>query len=320
MKIIKEQKMTYNVKGTPVTFLEKILIDDHTGEEIFDPKLEQENDVNLYNEYRKTKGLLLPKKIKEIRKKFGVTQTIFAKVLGLGDKTIARYENGSLQDMAQNNLIKAVSERPIYFLELLRDCKKLKEELSDEEFKILLNEVKEKIKLMTHFKLKVKMSDFKIITHKKYNPNDIACFILKKYDYDKMEEMITPLKLQKLLNYVYSYLLTIFGYKIFNENPQAWAHGPVFKSVYDNYSSYGYRCIDIPNEDISLHEKNLEKFILKIAEGYGKFSAKDLEHLTHKEKPWIKSRKRVNAKEGEICTEEILDSDIIAYFKELLEK
>ena len=159
MKTIKEQKMTYNVKGTPVTFLEKTLIDNSTGEEIFDPKLEKKNDIALYNKYRK---------IKEIRKKFGVTQTIFAKVLGLGDKTIARYENGSLQDMAQNNLIKAASERPIYFLELLRDCKKLKEELSSEDFKILLNEVDEKIKLMTHFKLKVNRSDFKVVEHKKY--------------------------------------------------------------------------------------------------------------------------------------------------------
>lgn len=318
MKIIKEQKITYNVKGTPVTFLEKLLIDDSTGEEIFDPKLEQENDINLYNEYRKIKGLLLPEKIKEIRKKFGVTQTIFAKVLGLGDKTIARYENGSLQDMAQNNLIKAVSERPIYFLELLRDCKKLKEELNEEDFKVLLNEVKEKIRLMTHFKLKIKQSDFKVIDYKKYTPNDIASFILKKYNYDKIKEMITPLKLQKLLNYVYSYLL-VFEYKIFDESPQAWAHGPVFKSVYDKYSSYGYRCIDIPSEDVSLHEKELENFVLKIAEGYGKFSAKDLEHLTHKEKPWIDSRKRANAKEGEFCTEKILDSDIKTYFKNLLE-
>lgn len=318
MQIVKEQMMTYDVKGTLVTFLEKILIDDSTGEEIFNPELEQENDINLYNEYRKMKGLLLPKKIKEIRKKFGVTQTIFAKVLGLGDKTIARYENGSLQDMAQNNLIKAVSERPIYFLELLRDCKKLKEELTSEEFKILLNEVDEKIKLITHFKLKIKKDDFKIINYKKYTPNDIASFILKKYDYDKMKEMITPLKLQKLLNYIYSYLL-VFEYKIFDESPQAWAHGPVFKSVYDNYSTYEYRCIDIPRENISLHEEELERFILKIAEGYGKFSAKELEHLTHKEKPWINSRKRSNVKEGEFCTEEILDSDIKIYFKELLE-
>ncbi|MGL6169327.1 MAG: Panacea domain-containing protein, partial [Fusobacteriaceae bacterium] len=115
-----------------------------------------------------------------------------------------------------------------------------------------------------------------------------------------------------------SYLL-VFEYKIFDENPEAWAHGPVFRSVYDKYSSYGYRCIDIPSEDVSLHEKTLENFVLKIAGGYGKFSAKDLEHLTHKEKPWIDSRKCANVKDGEFCTEKILDSDIKSYFKNLLE-
>lgn len=72
--------------------------------------------------------------------------------------------------MAQNNLIKAVAERPIYFLELLRDCKKLKEELSDAEFKILLSEVNERIRLMTRFKLKIKKSDFKVIDYKKIYP------------------------------------------------------------------------------------------------------------------------------------------------------
>lgn len=49
MKTIKEQKMTYNVKGTPVTFLEKTLIDNSTGEEIFDPKLEKK--IWSYSDY-----------------------------------------------------------------------------------------------------------------------------------------------------------------------------------------------------------------------------------------------------------------------------
>ncbi len=155
MEEIITQEVTYEVKGTSIIFLEKILIDKATGEEIFDSKLEQENDVRLYNEYRKINGLFLPEEIKEVRKKFGVTQVIFSKALGLGDKTIARYENGSLQDISQNNLIKAVSDRPVYFLELLRDCKKLKEELSSEEFKILLNDVDKKIKMITHFKIDI---------------------------------------------------------------------------------------------------------------------------------------------------------------------
>ena len=54
-KIIIEEESTYNVRGIYVTFLEKKLINEETKEEIFDPKLEQENDINLYNEYRKLK-------------------------------------------------------------------------------------------------------------------------------------------------------------------------------------------------------------------------------------------------------------------------
>lgn len=138
MQII-ERKVTYIVKGTSVTFNEKIKVNEETGEEIYDPKLEQENDITLYNEYRKLNSLLFPEEIKAIREKFGVTQVEFAQILGLGDKTITRYENGSLQDNAQNNLIKIVGRNSEEFLKLLKECKKLSKER--------INELLEKINL-----------------------------------------------------------------------------------------------------------------------------------------------------------------------------
>lgn len=131
MKIVKRDA-TYVVKGTSITFEEIIKIDEVTGEEIYDPKLEQENDVRLYNQYRKLNFLLLPEEIKKIRESFGVTQVEFAQILGLGDKTIARYENGSLQDVAQNNLIKIVGRNPEEFLRLLKECKKFSKEKCEE--------------------------------------------------------------------------------------------------------------------------------------------------------------------------------------------
>ena len=136
MKIL-ERDATYIVKGTSITFKEKIRVNEETGEEIYDPKLEQENDVKLYNEYRKLNSLLLPEEIKSIREKYGVTQIEFAQILGLGDKTITRYENGSLQDTAQNNLIKIVGRNPEEFLKLLKECKKISKEK--------INELSEKI-------------------------------------------------------------------------------------------------------------------------------------------------------------------------------
>ena len=70
MKIL-ERAAIYIVKGTSITFNEKIKVNEETGEEIYDPKLEQENDVKLYNEYRKLNSLLLPEEIKSIREKYG---------------------------------------------------------------------------------------------------------------------------------------------------------------------------------------------------------------------------------------------------------
>lgn len=312
------KERTCKVKGERITFLERIKIDEITNEEIYDPKLEQENDVTLYNEYRKVKGLLSSEKIKEIRLKLGVSQVIFAKVLGLGDKTIARYENGSIQDMAPNNLIKAVGEKPIYFLELLKNCIKLKAELTHEDFYILLKEVDKKVSILSSYSLSLNKKDFLFNTSKSYSSIKLAQFILKHYNYEKMKEMISPLKLQKILNYVYSYCLVIFDYKITEENLEAWAHGPVFPSVYQEYSFYKYNGISIPESDVSLENENLEKLILKIAEGYGKFSAKELEHMTHREHPWKYARERAKVSEGERSNESILDSDIKDYFNNLL--
>jgi hypothetical protein len=56
VKII-ERKETYKVKDKNIEFLERIKINIDTGEEIYDPDLEQENDIRLYNEYKKIKNL-----------------------------------------------------------------------------------------------------------------------------------------------------------------------------------------------------------------------------------------------------------------------
>ena len=43
--------------------------------------------------------------IRAIREQYGLSQRSFAKLLNWGDKTICRYENGSIQDKAHNSLL-----------------------------------------------------------------------------------------------------------------------------------------------------------------------------------------------------------------------
>lgn len=78
------------------------------GEKFMLFKDAEENEKKAYQIYRQRKGLLSPDEIKHIRQKYGMSQTAFAKVLGLGEKTITRYENGYLPDLAPNNLIRLV--------------------------------------------------------------------------------------------------------------------------------------------------------------------------------------------------------------------
>ena len=56
--------------------------------------------------------------IKRIRKKYGLTQQAFARVLGLGEASLVRYENGQTPSKANANLIRA-ADHADFMLECL---------------------------------------------------------------------------------------------------------------------------------------------------------------------------------------------------------
>ena len=75
------------------------------GEEFYCEELDNATLVTAYNEYRRKHKLLLPEEIRKIREQYGLSQRSFAKLLNWGDKTICRYENGSIQDKAHNSIL-----------------------------------------------------------------------------------------------------------------------------------------------------------------------------------------------------------------------
>lgn len=60
---------------------------------------------------------LTPRDIKRIREKYGLTQQGFARLLGLGEASVVRYENGQKPSKANANLIRAADD-PAF----MRDC------------------------------------------------------------------------------------------------------------------------------------------------------------------------------------------------------
>lgn len=135
------------------------------GQEIFVKEIEQENDCLVYEEYRKRNHLLTTKDIKHIRDTLGLSQKAFAKILGFGEKTITRYENGSIQDFAHDNLMRLFAKK--FNVRMILEIRK--EKLTSKERNTL------------HFALEEKL-DLSFVYEVQRNP-----FVLNQYDNDDKE-------------------------------------------------------------------------------------------------------------------------------------
>ena len=71
---------------------------------------------------------------------------------------------------------------------------------------------------------------------------DITCFDVADYFLSLVDEdsgdSISNLKLQKLVYYAQGLHLACFDRPLFNEDIQAWAHGPVIPELYYKYREY----------------------------------------------------------------------------------
>lgn len=106
-------------------------------------------------------------------------------------------------------------------------------------------------------------------------------------------ELLTHLKIQKLLYYAQGLFLAYTGEPIFNEEIYAWEHGPVVREVYEIYKGaksnpIEYKHIEEDEELImKVYENEDYRNVLEVAFAhYGKYSAWHLRGMTHGETPW----------------------------------
>jgi uncharacterized phage-associated protein len=102
-------------------------------------------------------------------------------------------------------------------------------------------------------------------------------------------DAITHLKLQKLVYYGQAWSLANFNKPLFQEELQAWAHGPVATSVWNRHRDAGWEALPAPESCPNLTREQ-DSILPLVLQEYGKFEAKFLEELTHSELPWKKTR------------------------------
>lgn len=147
----------------------------------------------------------------------------------------------------------------------------------------------------------------------------LAGYILKYFG------PMSHLKLQKLLYYCQAYHLASFKTELFEEDFEAWVHGPVCRNVYDiikgksilysdvEYSEYDFDSTIILKDVVSSDQFELLNDVLK---PLSTWTGSELETATHNETPWIIARG--SKKPNENCNEIISKEEMLKYYTEEL--
>lgn len=115
---------------------------------------------------------------------------------------------------------------------------------------------------------------------------DVAKYFLTLCD-DNAGDLISNLKLQKLLYYAQGFHLAAFDEPLFSDEIEAWTYGPVVPEVYRAYKEYGSGALPVPTDlDLDLFDEQTREHLAEVYKVFGQFSAWKLMHLTHEEPPW----------------------------------
>jgi uncharacterized phage-associated protein len=116
--------------------------------------------------------------------------------------------------------------------------------------------------------------------------HDVAKYFLLQTD-EEAGDTISNLKLQKLVYYAQGFHLAMHGTPLFNDQIQAWTHGPVTPALYHAYKECGSDAIAKPTEfDASGLTTEETELLDEVYSVYGQFSGWKLRNLTHEEAPW----------------------------------
>ncbi|MDY6902770.1 MAG: DUF4065 domain-containing protein [Cyanobacteriota bacterium] len=104
---------------------------------------------------------------------------------------------------------------------------------------------------------------------------------------------ISNLKLQKLVYYAQAWYLAINGQPLFDEDFEAWIHGPTIPSLYQKYKEFNRLPIikEIDYQQLTQKLGDTILFLQDVADEYFSCDAYELERMTHIEDPWIQARK-----------------------------
>lgn len=293
---VREKPDSAELKGEVYEFISKNAYCDECGTEVYVPEIEDENLKSLYAVYRQKHNIISLEDIQAIPEKYNIGKRPLSLLLGWGEQTFSRYYEGDMPSKQYSEKLKQVLSDPAYYLSLLESGKEnLKSEKAYEKSKAATDAL-----LSIPVALQSKLD------------------LVVEYLLSQCQD-ITHLSLQKALYYVQGFYKAFFRSFIFEEDCEAWVHGPVYRDIYRRYSGYCYDPIDsVEVPDISSMPAEEKVLLDSVVKHICCYSGKTLESFTHVETPWISTRGNLPA---EASTDKVIPKKIIGdYFSSVKDK
>ncbi len=264
-----------------------------------------------YKEYRRRHGMYQPEDIKELRKKFGLTQIEFSRLLGWGVASLSRYENGALQEEGHDRYLQLLKS-PENLLKLIEINGEF---LPAKKKQKILDEISASIEETCSFPniLEIRFGKYEPSIESGYKRLEIT----KLFETVKIfaKEGVLKSKLCKLLFYTDFKHFKDYAVSITGSKYAHGYHGPVpdnyehyfatlihdQKSIkveekeYGKYVGEEYHSIKDPNLNV-FSETELE-IILKVKKLFKDYTANKIKEFSHEERGYIETN----------------DGDIISY-------
>lgn len=122
VEVVAEKAMHETETGSQVEYMNIYSRCRTCGDEFYTVDQSMEHSRAIVSAIREAIGLLSPRRIVNARKRLGMTQTDFEHALGIGKKTVVRWERGTIApSRAANGLLWLAERYPNVFLEYARE-------------------------------------------------------------------------------------------------------------------------------------------------------------------------------------------------------
>lgn len=296
--LITHKTIKHCIRGKEYDFNISAVECEKCGEAVSIPGLFDLNAKEIDSQYRKKENIIAIEDIYNLMNIYNLGKAPLSLALGFGEITITRYLEGQVPSKEYSEIMIKALESPRY----MKDC------LNNNKQKLGETAYSKAIKAIEELKNIFVVSDKMLLTI--------------SYIFQKVEE-ITPLALQKLLYYIQALFMVKYNKPLYDEECEAWIHGPVYEGVYNMFKGFKYNPIDDKRFAIfknRFHElSDEEKQIIDlVVESFGVYSGKTLEKITHNELPWKEARKGCFPEEAskEIITKAAIKEYFINISKE----